>query len=179
MKGVVFNLLEEAVVREYGIDVWDDLLDDALLDGAYTALGSYSDDEIVALVAAAAARLNMTSPQMLRWFGERAMPLLKERYPAFFKNHDSSRSFLISVNSYIHPEVRKLYAGAKCPHLRFRDGEGGALTMGYSSSRKMCDLAHGFITGSAKLFCEDVTISHVGCMNDGADECLLELRWAS
>ena len=27
MKGVVFNLLEQVVVREYGENVWDDLLD--------------------------------------------------------------------------------------------------------------------------------------------------------
>ena len=29
MKGVVFNLLEQVVVREYGENVWDDLLDTA------------------------------------------------------------------------------------------------------------------------------------------------------
>ena len=75
MKGVVFNLLEEAVVREFGIDTWEALLDSAGLTGAYTSLGNYSDEEILALVQAAAGALNLTNAQVLRWFGERAMPI--------------------------------------------------------------------------------------------------------
>ncbi|MEY9199366.1 hypothetical protein ABIA16_004545 [Sinorhizobium fredii] len=45
----MFNLLEEAVLREFGPETWDDLLDDADVSGAYMSLGNYSDDEIVAL----------------------------------------------------------------------------------------------------------------------------------
>ncbi len=177
MKGVVFNLLEEAVLREFGAEMWDDLLDHADVQGAYTSLGNYSDDEIVALVNAAAARLGMTPADVLRWFGERAMPVLKERYPALFDKHTSSRSFVLSVNSIIHPEVRKLYAGASCPFFHFREGEGGSVTMGYGSSRRMCDLAHGFVKGASNIFCEEVTIEHHACMNHGAEKRLMEIRW--
>lgn len=178
MKGVVYNLLEEAVVEKFGADVWDDLLDDAGVAGAYTSLGNYTDDEIVALVDAAAAKLDMTSGDVLRWFGEQAMPLLKQRYPNFFAPHSSSRSFILSVNSIIHPEVRKLYSGAKCPFFHFRETPEGNVTMGYESSRKMCDLAHGFIKGAAGIFCEEVDIAHHTCMNHGADKCLMEIKWA-
>ena len=41
MKGIVFNLLEEIVRETYGEDTWDDLLDSADLDGAYTSLRIY------------------------------------------------------------------------------------------------------------------------------------------
>jgi predicted hydrocarbon binding protein len=51
--------------------------------------------------------------------------------------------------------------------------------MGYQSSRKMCDLAHGFIVGAADVFHDAVEIEHHSCMNHGADKCLLEIRWAS
>ena len=61
MKGVVYNLFEEAVVEKFGADIWDDLLDDAGVAGAYTSLGNYTDDEMIALVEAAAAKLDMTS----------------------------------------------------------------------------------------------------------------------
>ncbi|MBN3851729.1 heme NO-binding protein, partial [Paraburkholderia sp. Ac-20342] len=37
MKGIVFNLLEELVRREHGEDAWDDLLDAAHVQGAYTS----------------------------------------------------------------------------------------------------------------------------------------------
>ena len=58
MKGVVYNLLEEAVVEKFGADIWDDLLDDAGVAGAYTSLGNYTDEEMIALVDAAAAKLD-------------------------------------------------------------------------------------------------------------------------
>ena len=59
MKGVVFNLLEQVVVREYGENVWDDLLDATGLGGAYTSLGSYPDQEMMSLVSAAATALKL------------------------------------------------------------------------------------------------------------------------
>src|SRR5438874_2247890 len=43
MKGVVFNLLEEIVVREHGEETWDLLLERAGLGGVYTSLGNYPD----------------------------------------------------------------------------------------------------------------------------------------
>jgi hypothetical protein len=177
MKGVVFNLLEEAVIREFGPDTWDDLVHEAGLTGAYTSLGNYSDEEMGALVTAAAAKFSMANADILRWFGERAMPILNERYPAMFAKHTSSRTFILSVNNIIHPEVRKLYSGAKCPFFHFRENETGTITMGYESSRKMCDLAHGFVKGAAKVFCEEVDIAHHSCMNHGADRCSMEIRW--
>lgn len=179
MKGVVFNLLEEAVVREFGLDTWEMLLDQAGVAGSYTSLGNYSDDEVVALVQAAAAALDLTNAQVLRWFGERAMPILKERYGGFFEKHASSKSFVLSVNSMIHPEVRKLYSGASCPFFHFKEGADGSVTMDYDSERKLCDLAEGFVRGAAGLFCEDVDVVHHSCMNHGDSKCVLEMKWAA
>lgn len=56
MKGVVFNIVEEFVTEGWSVDDWDDLLDEAGLDGAYTTLGTYPDAQLGALVEAAAAR---------------------------------------------------------------------------------------------------------------------------
>ena len=49
MKGIVFNLLEQLVARDYGEDTWDALLDASGLEGAYTSLGSYPDGDFVKL----------------------------------------------------------------------------------------------------------------------------------
>jgi hypothetical protein len=92
MKGIVFNLLEQAVVGKYGETVWDDLLDSAGLSGAYTSLGSYPDEEIEKLVAAASAALKVPPDQVLRWFGREAMPLLAKHYPVFFSPHKTART---------------------------------------------------------------------------------------
>jgi hypothetical protein len=176
MKGVVFNLLEQVVVQKYGETVWDDLLDAAQLSGAYTSLGSYPDEEIEKLVSAASAALNVPPSEVLRWFGRAAMPLLASHYPHLFSQRDTARSFVMSVNSIIHPEVRKLYAGAACPHFHFEETPDGALLMGYNSSRKLCALAHGFIEGAGDHFGQTMLVEHLRCMHNGDSNCQLSIR---
>ena len=41
MKGVIFNLLERVVTDEYGVDVWDDLIDDAEVTELRGVVGYY------------------------------------------------------------------------------------------------------------------------------------------
>lgn len=178
MKGVIFNLLEEAVIDQFGDAAWDDLLDAAQVEGAYTSLSSYPDSEIMALVAAASGRLSLSPAAILRWFGKSAIPSLAVHYPDFFKAPGNVRNFLLSVNTIIHPEVRKLYSGAGCPHFQFQEKGTGELVIGYSSPRKMCALAEGFIDGAADHFGEKVKVSHRGCMHDGSPECSLVVEWA-
>lgn len=50
IKGIVFNLLEEIVSEQHGPDTWDALLDATEVDGSYTSLGNYPDEELLALV---------------------------------------------------------------------------------------------------------------------------------
>jgi heme-NO-binding protein len=177
MKGVVFNLLEAVVTSNYGADTWDSLLDAAGVGGAYSSLGNYDDAEIEALVAAACRALNLNRGEVLRWFGREAMPVLAEMYPEFFEPHAASRPFVAGVNDVIHAEVRKLYAGAACPHFGIREDDDGAMTMRYQSSRRMCALAVGFIEGAAARWCETIDIEHTACVDRGDHYCELKLRW--
>lgn len=119
MKGVIFNLLEEVVLEEFGEETWLALLDDSGASGSYTSLGNYPDDELRGLVDSAARALNLTPADVLRWFGERTFPRLAARYPALVSGHASPKALVLSVNTLIHPEVRKLYPGAICPHFGF------------------------------------------------------------
>lgn len=129
MKGVIFNVLEEVVTQQFSQDVWEDLIDKAGVDGAYTSLGNYADEDLVSLVTTSAEVLGKTPGDILRWFGQSAMPLLATRYPSLFESHKSSRDFVLSVNKIIHPEVRKLYAGASCPFFHFKPSESGSMAM--------------------------------------------------
>jgi hypothetical protein len=160
MKGIVFNLLEQVVVNAHGEAAWDGLLDATGLEGTYTSLGSYPDEEIEKLVVAGSKVLGMTPDAVLTWFGRAAMPLLAQHYPVFFAPHRNARDFIVSVNSIIHPEVRKLYAGAGCPHFHFEDAADGTLLMGYNSSRRLCALAQGFVEGAGDYYGETITVEH-------------------
>jgi hypothetical protein len=173
VKGIIFNLLEDVVVDAFGDRGWDELLDDAGLDGIYTSLGSYDDAHIMALISAAGTAMGLPDGEVLRWFGERAIPGMALRWPHFFSVHRSTIPFLRSLNSVIHPEVRKLYTGAYCPNFDFDSPADGSLVIGYRSPRKLCDLAHGFIFGAGEHYNEAVTVQHLECMHDHADRCVL------
>ena len=175
MKGVVFNLLEELVSAEHGADTWDDLLDDAGLDGAYTSLGSYDDAELGALVAAASARLAVPPQDVIRWLGRGAMPQFATSYPHFFTGHEGTRSFLLTLNDLIHPEVRKLYPGAGVPDFEYELEGDDTLVMRYRSERRLCAFAEGLIEGAAVGFDEEAAIEQPLCMHRGDDHCVLRI----
>jgi len=117
MKGIIFNIVEEVVADAYGPAAWDGLLAATGLDGGYTSLGSYPDGELYDIVGAACATTRLAPADLLRMLGRNSMPKLCERYPHLFDNAPDARSFILGLNTIIHPEVRKLYAGASCPHF--------------------------------------------------------------
>jgi hypothetical protein len=177
MKGVVFNLFEQLVVRDFGEDTWDTLLDESGLDGVYTSLGSYPDEDLTKLVSAAADTLAMPADDVVLWLGRNALPLFAGYYPKLFEPHDSTRSFVLTLNDIIHPEVRKLYPGADVPEFDF-DIRKGVLVMGYRSPRKLCSFAEGLLLGAADHFGEHVTIEQSSCMKRGDDQCVIEIAFA-
>jgi hypothetical protein len=177
MKGIVFNLLEEIVRRECGERVWDALLDESGLDGVYTSLGSYPDGDLTKLVMAASSALGIPPDSVIRWFGRNAMPVFAQRYPKFFRTHDSTRPFLLTLNNIIHPEVRKIYPGADVPVFDYDATSDGVLLMGYSSARKLCAFAEGLIEGAAAHYGEEVSLDQPYCMNRGDKKCLFKISF--
>ena len=173
MKGIVFSLLEQVVSAEHGERTWDTVLDGAGLDGVYTAVGNYPDEELSRLVAVAAATLQIDGNEVLRWFGRSALPLFADRYPDVFAGHSSARSLILTLNDVIHPEVRKLFPGAYTPEFDFDASETDRLTLGYMSERHLCAFAEGLVLGAADHFGETATVEHRLCMNRGDERCVL------
>ena len=173
MKGIVFNLLEQVVAEEHGEEAWDSILDAAGLEGAYTAVGSYPDEQLVALVAAASDLTGSEPDALVRWFGAKAMPLFAARYPSFFEGHGSALSFVLTLNGVIHPEVRKLFPGADVPNFEFETPNDATVKLGYVSHRKLCSFAEGLVEGAAAHFGETVALSQTECMKRGDERCVL------
>jgi Haem-NO-binding len=179
MKGIVFNLLEELVSRDHGEDTWDDMLDAAGLSGVYTSLGNYADEDLMKLVATASAKLDLPADDVVRWFGRNATPIFRQRYPELFEPHDSTRTFVLTLNEIIHPEVRKLYPGAEVPVFDFDTSSDEVLVMGYRSPRKLCAFAEGLLQGAGDVYGERVDVRQPLCMNRGDERCMLEITFTS
>ena len=179
MKGIIFNVVEEVVTDRYGEDTWDALLEAAGLDGSYTSLGSYPDEDLMRLVGAASEALSLPPDDVVRTLGEGAIPLLASRYSQFFEPHTSARPFLLTLNDIIHPEVKKLYPGAIVPDFSFGTADNGDLVIGYRSERQLCALAEGFIAGAAKHYGETVELTQTSCMHRGDDKCRIQCTFAA
>lgn len=177
MKGIVLNLLEETIRRHHSEAAWEAVLDAAHLDGAYTSLGNYSDDEFHALVAAASHITGQEQEAFVRWFGEHAIEPLAHRYPKLFVQ-PSTRAFLLTLNSMIHPEVRKLYPGSDVPHFDYLPSAANAIVMRYVSKRRLCGFAEGLIAGAARHFRERASIAQQECVLRGDDACLFVVTFA-
>lgn len=175
MKGIIFNLFEEVVSADRGEDAWDDVLESSGLDGAYTSLGSYPDEDLLKLVAAAGPVLGMPEQEVVRWFGRKSLPLLAARYPQFFDSHTSTRPFLLTLNDIIHPEVRKIYPGAGVPVFDCDDSAEDVLVMAYTSSRQLCAFGHGLIEGAADHYGEHAEVEQPLCMKRGDERCVFRI----
>jgi hypothetical protein len=46
----------------------------------------------------------------------------------------------------------------------------------YKSPRKLCQLAEGLISGSAKHFNQNYKMTHDPCMHNGSDHCALKVE---
>ena len=174
MKGIIFNLLEEMVEDEGGPAAWDGLLESAGVEGGYSSLGDYPDEELSNLIEARSRRSAGSELAVMRSFGEFALLSLADRYPAFFTPHSHTRAFLLTLNDVIHPDVRKLHPDARPPEFEFDSTGADQLTIVYRSERRLCGFAEGMIAGAASHFGERVEIVQQTCVHAGADRCVLD-----
>ncbi|MEX0768192.1 MAG: heme NO-binding domain-containing protein [Microthrixaceae bacterium] len=156
MKGVVFILVEEFVTEQFGADAWDALLEESGLDGVWTTLGSYPDEQLGLLVQAATKQFDLPAEQVQRLVGQGAFAGLAAQYPYLLEQHDSCRTVLLDLNGIIHPEVMKLYPGAQTPEFEVTEQDDGLLHLRYRSPRALGPLAEGLVAGAAAHFGESV-----------------------
>jgi hypothetical protein len=174
MKGIVFTLLQQVVTDEHGEETWDALLDSAGVQGAYTSVATYPDDEMNALVGAASSALGLPEDDVLTWFGRRCMPIFAQTYPHVFEGHDSARSLILTLNDVIHPEVRKLFPGAYVPEFDYDASRSDCLSISYTSKRRLCSFAEGLVYGASDHYGEQVEVVHASCMKRDDPACVIE-----
>ena len=169
MKGIIFNVTEKAVAELLGEDAWDDLLDDAGLDGDYTALGTYADEDLLALVSAAATKTGHDPADVQRLVGRHALPHLVASIEDYLDLDTDVFDFLASIHSIIHVEVKKLDPDSKPPDVipeRISDDE---LHLTYRSERGLSPLAEGLILGAGDHFGQPVAIEVLRTGVDGTE----------
>lgn len=174
MKGIVFTEFVDWAESVHGLDIVDRVLVRAVpkSDAAYTATGSYDWREFAGIVQTLAAEVGVPMPELLCAYGRHLFGVLMARHPGFAESADCSLTLLERVESFIHPEVRKLWPDAELPHFRAaRDGR--RLVLSYTSARPFRDFARGLIEGCVAWFGEPGVVECVG--GDSACEFVVTL----
>lgn len=180
MKGLLFNIVEEAVIDRWGEAAWDAVLDDAEVSGAYTSLGSYPDADLLAIVGVASRRTGIAPDDLTRQLGRAAFGGLASRHPELVDHFTDTRALLAALNDVVHAEVRKLYPDSIVPDFTMLDDAGadGAadapIRLRYESPRGLCLLAEGLVLGAADHFGERLAVTQTSCRHRGDAECILE-----
>ncbi|MEZ5535956.1 MAG: heme NO-binding domain-containing protein [Thiolinea sp.] len=170
MKGVIFTEFLEMVAETFSEDMIDDIIDDSELEsgGVYTAVGTYSHEEIVQLVVSLSKHSGIEVSELIRIFGQHLFQRFVVLYPDFFAQKGiTAFSFLQSVEDYIHVEVRKLYPDAELPRFNTQQESDDVMLMTYSSAHPFATLAEGLLRGCMDYFGLNAEINTTD-LSDGA-----------
>lgn len=160
MKGAVFPSFLEMVESQFSANMVDDIIEDSDLasGGAYTAVGTYPHEEMVALVGSLSKRSGIPIPDLLRRCGEHLFSHFFANYSSFFVTVHDALTFLSGIEVVIHAEVLKLYPDAQLPRFETEHHSTHRLVLVYESSRHFEDLAAGLIAGCIAHFGEKIEI---------------------
>jgi hypothetical protein len=177
MKGIVFNLLEEFISTEWGDERYEATVSGVTLETkqVFVGPGTYPDADLFKLVANATRLAGLEPSQFLHDFGRYCFPALAGKFPRFVRDHTHLKSFLMTLDSVIHIEVRKIFRDATPPALTFEDLGPGRLVLRYVSERRLCALMTGLMDGAAAYYGEPITYTQRACMKEGATSCEFEL----
>ncbi len=178
MKGIVFTALNDLVEAQFGMEMWESILDQVHPEsgGIYTSVEDFSDDELFAMVAALSEKTEITQTDLLQVFGRYLFSVLISRHPVFVDNEPDYFEFLKSIDGVIHKEVNKLYTNPNLPKMDWQQDDPDLLILSYTSPRKLCYLAVGLIEGAAAYYDTEIEFDHGPCMHEGADACTFEIR---
>ena len=161
MKGVIFTEFLGMVEQAFSADMVDDLIEatDPASQGAYTAVGTYGHEEIVAMVVELSRRSGASVPDLLKTFGSHLFGRFEVIYPTLMPPAKTAFDFLESIEAVIHVEVLKLYPDAQLPKLRAVRHDENHMTLEYRSPRGFQDLAVGLIMGCGAHFGESLEVT--------------------
>jgi len=101
----------------------------------------------------------MSTEDLLKAFGKHLFSRFVVGYPLFFQDVDNSFTFLKTLDSHIHVEVKKLYPDADLPKFDYSLSDDGVLIMEYKSQRAFSDLAYGLLEGCVAHFKDPISIT--------------------
>jgi hypothetical protein len=174
MKGIIFNVLEDMLVQQCGMEVWNELLQKhAPQNRVYVSAKSYEASELLSIVQDVALRLNLPIQDVVKKFGHFLFHGLAARHQDVVSKFPDYTSLVLGIHDVIHTEVNKLYHDPALPTISGKLLNPKQIEIHYASPRQLCFCAEGLLFGAAEHFQQKISIQHPQCMHHGADYCVL------
>lgn len=150
MKGVIFTEFVGMVEERWSIELAARLIDESDLPsrGEYTSVGTYDPAEMVTLVSALSAHVDVPVPDLLYAYGHYLFGRFTVLYPELVADRVDALDLLADIEGVIHAEVLKLYPDAELPRIDTRWEGPDRLVMVYRSPRRLGDVAAGLAQGA-------------------------------
>lgn len=147
MLGMVFTELVEMVEARFSPEIADHMIEAAAGDGggAYTAVGKYPPEQLLAMVMRLSELTGVAVPDLVRAFGRHLLTRFSQVHPAHFERHTDLFDFLAAIDGDIHKEVHRLYPAAALPRFEVLSRDATSMALRYTSPRQMQMLALGLI----------------------------------
>jgi Haem-NO-binding len=174
--GVIFSSFRDFLTVAHGSETADRVFDG---EPIYLLSESYPDESLGRLVARATEAVGADTNELVHDFGVyTASKTFTRLYPAFFAIAHSAREFLLTVETRIHELVRATIPNAAPPQLHVTELGDDAVSIVYSSPRRLCVLLRGLTEGTTQHYGETATIEETTCMWRGDDQCTFEVRFS-
>jgi len=171
MKGIIFTEFLEMVESKFGLEIVDDIIDQADLpsEGVYTSVGTYEFNEMVSLISQLSSKVNVSADDLLYTFGLYLFDSLGKAHPEVIQSYNSPLGLLYSIEDHIHVHVKKLYPDAELPSFKILEKTDTSISMIYTSSRGLYKLAHGLMQKSFEHFNKSAEVSIELLKEDGTE----------
>ena len=148
------------VEARYGLEVADRILEESELPsgGSYTAVGTYSFNEMLELITHLSAASGVPTSDLLYIFGKHLYFGLSKAHPQVVKSYRNPLDLIASIEDHIHMQVIKLYPDAALPTFSIVDKSPNRLVVIYHSERALYRLAEGLMESAYVDFGRKCTI---------------------
>ncbi|MCC6952965.1 MAG: heme NO-binding domain-containing protein [Deltaproteobacteria bacterium] len=181
MKGEIFNLLELFVSEEFGDETFDAVLDDVedqlTTKDPFVGPQTYPDSDFMIILGSLLSRLSLPMEPAVFQFGRFCFSRLAAKLPGHLESFSHPKPFLMSIDSVIHVEVRKLYRDAEPPRFSYEDTSPFELRMIYKSPRKMYALVEGLVQGAAEHYLRPIVVVRNVRESDCEFICTFDTPW--
>ncbi len=162
MKGIVFTELVEFVEDQFGYKTADDMLEASMMEhkGAYTQGGNYPFEELVAILTRLSKRVDLSVETLIEVYARHLFGRIVMLYPKITDGFHSVLEFISVVDTFIHPEVKKLYPEAELPTFHLVSLENNILVIDYHSTKPLYPMAVGLMLGASDYFKQSIEVDY-------------------